>query len=663
MLRPILPCALLFAVACGGSSSNEPEPVSASPVPPAAGSAGAETNAVPDTPSGEAAKKVAEYAARVEPVVHAFTNMSGIYTPKGDKLIFSSNRDGLPQLYVADAAAPDAPATRISTPERVVFGESFDGKTIVFMSDKGADENWSIFRVAFDGSDLTELTPGVKLQRDRPIAPDRNANALYFSARDQSKPETTVFTLDLAAGGEPREVYKDPVQGNLVDVSPDGKLGLYIQRMRHTENVLVLVDLAAGTGRPLFGQDKQVSVLTARFSADGRRALLSTDGGGDESFIVALDLKSGKEVARYAETSPKTARAGDLEVSRVGNLAAIAVDAGHQVHVRLLDARSLKLRRTIEMPAGNGGLGHFSHDGKRLTLTWATPEKPADVYVAVPSGKVTELRSDPRPSLPSLPAIEVSTTQVASFDGTQVPINVYLPAGSSGKRLPVIVNYHGGPAGVSKASWSIGARFFTSIGYAYVEPNVRGSGGYGRSFEMADNGPKRLDAFKDIEAAGRWVAQQPWADPDKLVVYGGSYGGYTVLIALTRMPDLWRAGVNLFGVVNMHTFLRSTTGFIREIFKLEFGDLDKDTAFLDSISPHRDVAKIQDPLFVYAGANDPRVPRTESDQIVVALRQRGVPVEYMVKDNEGHSLARRENQIEFYARVAVFLDAHLGAAR
>lgn len=660
MLRPILPCALLFAVACGGSSTIEPEPVSASPVPPAAGSPATQANAAPDTPSGEAAKKVAEYAARIEPVVHAFTNNNGIYTPKGDKLIFSSNRDGLPQLYVADAAAPDAPATRISTPERVLFGESFDGKTIVFLSDKGADENWSIFRVGLDGSDLTELTPGVKLQRDRPISP-RKSSTIFFSAREQAKRETTVFALDLAAGGEPRQVYTDPIQGNLLDVSPDGKLGLYVQRVRNSENILVVVDLAAGTGRPLFGQGKQVSIPVARFSADGKRALLSTDDGADESFIVAVDVKSGKEVARYTETSPKTARAGDLEVSKAGNLVAIGVDAGHQAHLRLLDARSLKLRRTIELPLGTGGLVDFSEDGKKLTLTWATAEKPADVYVAAPSGKVSPLRADPRPSLASLPPIEVTTTQVASFDGTPVPLNVYLPAGSSGKRLPVIVSYHGGPAGVSKASWSIGARFFTSIGYAFVEPNVRGSGGYGRAFEMADNGPKRLDAFKDIEAAGRWVAQQPWADPDRLVVYGGSYGGYTVLIALTRMPDLWRAGVNLFGVVNMHTFLRSTTGFIREIFKLEFGDLDKDSEFLDSISPHRDVAKIQDPLFVYAGANDPRVPRTESDQIVVALRQRGVPVEYMVKDNEGHSLARRENQIEFYARAAAFLDAHLGA--
>jgi dipeptidyl aminopeptidase/acylaminoacyl peptidase len=144
-----------------------------------------------------------------------------------------------------------------------------------------------------------------------------------------------------------------------------------------------------------------------------------------------------------------------------------------------------------------------------------------------------------------------------------------------------------------------------------------------------------------------------------MVVYGASYGGYTVLIALERWPDIWRAGVDLVGVANMTTFLRSTSGVIREIFKLEFGDVDKDAAFLATISPIEQVDRITKPLFVYAGANDPRVPRPESDQIVRALRERKVPVEYMVADNEGHSMARRENQIAFYSRSAAFLEKQM----
>ncbi len=140
---------------------------------------------------------------------------------------------------------------------------------------------------------------------------------------------------------------------------------------------------------------------------------------------------------------------------------------------------------------------------------------------------------------------------------------------------------------------------------------------------------------------------------------GGSYGGYTVLASLTRDPDIWRAGVNLFGVANMQTFLRTTMGVIRELFRLEFGELGKDDAFLDSISPLLVADRIVDPLFVYAGANDPRVPRSESDLIVDSLRRRRVPVEYMVKENEGHSLSRRENVVEFYVRAARFLERAL----
>ncbi|HEX3482587.1 MAG TPA: prolyl oligopeptidase family serine peptidase, partial [Kofleriaceae bacterium] len=285
---------------------------------------------------------------------------------------------------------------------------------------------------------------------------------------------------------------------------------------------------------------------------------------------------------------------------------------------------------------------------------------PGDIHaVDVSTGKVTALRKEPRPQLDGLSPVEASIVEVDAFDHQKIPVNVFLPAGSKGKKLPVIVAYHGGPSGSSAIRWSPASRFFLGQGYAWVEPNVRGSTGFGRAYEAADNGPRRLDAFKDIETTGRWAASQPWADKQRMVVYGGSYGGYTVLIGLTRMPNLWRAGVDLVGVANLKTFMATTSGVIREIFLLEFGDPDKDAAFLDSISPLRDANKIVAPLFVYAGANDPRVPRTESDLIVKALRARRVPVEYMVAANEGHSLAHRETQIAFYSRVARFLESHL----
>jgi dipeptidyl aminopeptidase/acylaminoacyl peptidase len=350
-------------------------------------------------------------------------------------------------------------------------------------------------------------------------------------------------------------------------------------------------------------------------------------------------------------------------VAKTGDALALALDAGNRNEIRLLDARTLKPRAQVTMPLGQGGIQDFSEDGKRLTAIWSTPSSPTDAWVVdAKTGKVTALRTEPRPSLKEVPAIEASITELRAHDGLALPINVYLPRKRSGK-LPVIVSYHGGPASNSKIKWSASIAFFLAQGYAWVEPNVRGSGGFGRAFEEADNGPGRLEAFKDIEATGRWAASQPWADPDRVIIYGGSYGGYTVLVGLTRTPELWRAGVNLFGVANLKTFMATTSGFIREIFLLEFGDPDKDAAFLASISPLEDASKIVDPLFVYAGANDPRVPRDESDQVVSALRARKVPVEYMVAENEGHSLMRKENLVEFLARSARFLEKHAGPAQ
>jgi dipeptidyl aminopeptidase/acylaminoacyl peptidase len=294
-------------------------------------------------------------------------------------------------------------------------------------------------------------------------------------------------------------------------------------------------------------------------------------------------------------------------------------------------------------------------------VTWSSPGAPTDLYaVDVESGKVRPLRSEVRPTLAGLAAIEASIAQIDSFDGGKIAANVYLPSPlPAGKKLPTIVAVHGGPASSAAVRWSALYRFYMAHGFAVVEPNVRGSTGFGRAYEMADDGRRRMDAVKDVETVGRWAAAQPWADGERLVVWGGSYGGYMVLMALTHHAGLWKAGVNLFGVYDWRTFMKSTSGVIREVFQKEIG-AEGDEAFLASISPASVVSRIGVPLFVYAGQNDPRVPRSESDAIVRSLRERGVPVEYMVAANEGHSLDHNENLTAFLARSVRFLEGRLG---
>jgi dipeptidyl aminopeptidase/acylaminoacyl peptidase len=203
-------------------------------------------------------------------------------------------------------------------------------------------------------------------------------------------------------------------------------------------------------------------------------------------------------------------------------------------------------------------------------------------------------------------------------------------------------------------------RFLVSLGYAVVEPNVRGSTGFGRAFEEADNQERRTQALADVATVNAWTNAQPWCDPNRVAIWGASYGGYTTLMALTRTPTAWRAGVDLYGPADLLALLRGIPEDARVGAAAEFGDPNTQAAMLTELSPIRDVERIVAPLFVYAGQNDPRVPRRESDTIVQAMRDREMHVEYMVAADEGHNVERRDNQIELMTRTARFLAEAMG---
>jgi len=668
---PILLASI--AAACGGAAKSPTpalpaEPAAAQeavqPAPaPATPPASVAVDATPDKPSGADAARDAELAKAAAAAVDAFVNSQAQFTRDGKRVVFVSDRDGLPQLYVADAARPDAAVTRLVTSSERVTGPVVlpDGKALVFQSDHGADENWTIFRVNLDGSGLVELTPGTKRQRDPAFIPDGKPDTIFYSGRAMSDVGTGIYMTSAKAPGEEKQLYRDDKPGALVDVSRDGKWGLFRRFPSRSENYLVAVDLATGAGKPVWPKTGKVTIHSASFSADGKRALISTDGGAEQGLLLSIDIASGKETARYVETRPATADTTGMAVALQGNSLALAIDAGNP-------QRRAHPRRDDAQAQGGGGAA--------ARLRWRRPvharRQAVQRHVVDPerAGGHSYRRGRDRQAQPAAQGTAAAARRAGADRGLDRRGRRLRPHQDPGQRVPAGGGQGQEAAGdrqlsrrpVRQLGDPVGGAdpvLFLGLGYAWIEPNVRGSTGFGRAYEEADNGAKRLDAFKDIETTGRWAAAQPWADKDRVVVFGGSYGGYTVLVALTRMPDIWRAGVDLVGVVNLKTFMATTSGLIREIFLLEFGDPDKDAAFLESISPLRDADKIVDPLFVYAGANDPRVPRTESDQIVKALRARKVPVEYMVAGNEGHSLAHRETQVEFYSRAARFLEAHL----
>lgn len=663
--------ALLALVACSHSPPAppaDPAPPAPAPAPvvapPAAPLAAPPAAVVAPTERSAADRQREE--ARVPlatMMVDAYANHAGLFSslvarwsPDGKQIVFGSTRDGLPELYVSAAAKPDSAAAAVTRgPERAISAQfTRDGRGIVFLRDASNDENHAIWRVDPDGNHLTNLTPEAGLRRDEPLLPSKKPGVMLYSVGSVRDTRMQLIEHQLA-DGKTRVVYTQEMLGGAGDVTDDGARVLFGQARSSEDATLLEIDVASGKSHRLYPPEgKTAGFYDARYAADGKRVLITTDDG-DSVVLLALDAATGKELARYRDKV--SAAPLSVAVSPRGDVLALYVDAGNHGEVRILDARKLTVQREVPVPLGQVALGAFRPDGGAFSVMVSAPAGPPDIFaVDARTGKVTPLRKDARPGLDKLPAMEVSIQKVKAFDGLTIPINVYLPKRAGDQKLPTLVMFHGGPSSSYAVRWNPLGRFFSALGYAVIEPNVRGSTGFGRAYELADNREKRADWLQDVKTVNTWAKAQPWCDASRVVVVGGSYGGYTTLMAMTRQPELWRVGVDLFGVADLKQFLRTTDAGIRAFFVSEFGDLEKDGALLDEFSPMRDVAQIKNPLFVYAGAHDPRVPRSESDTIVRALRARKVPVEYMVADNEGHSLDRRETKIELFTRLARFLE-------
>jgi dipeptidyl aminopeptidase/acylaminoacyl peptidase len=247
-----------------------------------------------------------------------------------------------------------------------------------------------------------------------------------------------------------------------------------------------------------------------------------------------------------------------------------------------------------------------------------------------------------------------------TFDGRQIPAWFYLPAGAqSDGSLPTIVYLHGGPESQTRADFNPIIQYFVNNGYAVLAPNVRGSTGYGKTYHHLDDVAKRMDSVRDAAMAVEYLKSSGYAHPQKMACMGGSYGGFMVLSLVTQYPDLWAAGVDLYGVANFISFFKHTGPYRRKHRASEYGNPDKDADFLRSISPIHRVDRITAPMMILQGATDPRVPQEESDQMVAALRQRGVPVEYIVFPDEGHGILKLNNRVRAYGAIVQFLDRYL----
>jgi dipeptidyl aminopeptidase/acylaminoacyl peptidase len=396
------------------------------------------------------------------------------------------------------------------------------------------------------------------------------------------------------------------------------------------------------------------------WSADGRSFFLSTNAGRDARAISRYDRDSRAwEVVVESEW--------DLDCH--GDLSGrwLLVHANEDGYSRLVlhDAHTLAVAYEVPLP-GRGVVESpvFSADGSRLAFRFSSPVDPGDTWIfAVDARRLERATELPRPVAREA-LREPELHRFRSFDGESVPVFLWEPDGDG--PFPVVVMVHGGPESQFRPaflpSYTPLQQHLVSRGYAVAAPNVRGSTGYGKRYEHLDDVRLRLDSVRDLAALHDWLGTRPRLDAARAVLYGRSYGGYMVLAGLAFQPELWAAGIECVGISNFVTFLANTAPWRRAVREPEYGSLERDRDFLVEASPRTHVDRIQAPLFIQHGANDPRVPLSETEQIHRVLTEKGIRCELLVHADEGHAIAKLENRIETFERAVAFLDDVLGDA-
>ena len=446
------------------------------------------------------------------------------------------------------------------------------------------------------------------------------------------------------------------------DWSPDDKKILIGKGVSANESYVYLYDVATGEKTLLTPQEgtEKVAYSGAEFSRDGKGIYLTTDKGSEFQRLVYMDLAT-KAITPL--TSQINWDVDGFELSEDGKFIAFITNENGFRKLHVLDATTNKEIKLPKLPAGQiGGFDWHKKTGE-LGFNVSSYTSLADVYsLDLKSGKITHWAKSELNDFPTSGLREPELIKWKSFDGLEISGFIYKPPTTFKGKRPVIINIHGGPEGqATPGPQGRGSYYINDLGVAIIYPNVRGSSGFGKTFLTLDNGYKREDSVKDIGALIDWIAAQPDLDKDRIMVTGGSYGGYMTLAVATMYNDKIRASLDVVGISNFNTFLKNTETYRRDLRRVEYGDErdPKMAEFLEKISPLTNAHKITKPLFVVQGKNDPRVPYTEAEQIVAAARKNNTPVWFLMANDEGHGFSKKNNSDYLYYSTILFIKEHL----
>jgi dipeptidyl aminopeptidase/acylaminoacyl peptidase len=596
------------------------------------------------------------------------------FSPDGRFVSFLTNVTGIAQLWQVPVEG-GWPVQLTFTRESVRSGHYNPVRhEILYSMDTGGNERTQLYLLRGVGSTDHGLGDGwtfTDLTKDPKAIHyfggwSHDGDRFAFSANREDPSRFDVWTAN-ADGSAPERLAKGP--GGYYSVagwSPDDRWLLVSRAESNFNQDLYLIEAATGKTRHLTPHKGDAQYHSPHWSADGKAVYcLSTEGGRDVAGLARIDLEGG----RLTWIATHTYEMDGLAVSPKGRWMAYLFNVDGRSHLQLHRFET-RVAQVANLPLGVVSHMEFSRDGARLALVFDGPQYNPDVWLwdlvdakgdPKPARELRQLTHASRAGLPFNTFVQPELIHYPTFDDRKIPAWWYPPAEkpADGRLPPVIVYPHGGPESQTRPSFNPIFQYFLQAGYGVLAPNVRGSSGYGTAYMNLDNTTKRMDSVKDLAHAVYWLRDQKKGDPKRLAVYGGSYGGFMVLAAVTHYPDLWAAGIDVVGIANFVTFVEKTGAYRRAHREAEYGNLREHREFFEKISPINHVDKIRCPMLVIHGANDPRVPIGEAEQIVAALKKRGVPVEYLRYEDEGHGLARLANRLDAYPKMVAFLDKYL----